>query len=307
MADLWVPGLTRVNLGLRGGPYDDTRKPKAVWHTTEGNSIAGARRAFAECPPHICYDARHRTGEQYVPLNRHSYSLRGAESDDEYCIQVELVGHAGQTHTWPEERLRNIGVDLIRPLRELVGIPDVVVWHGFVSEAEANRRGFRLATARSPIRLTSGQLREFTGHLAHQHAPPPDEHWDVGGLNITRAIQLSHEEDDMPLSNEDIDRIWSYAIDFRAPSNRNYVESRPAAQALGDTMFRVADLHRSLSDDEVKILTAIRELHTAGVPDVQALASALAAALAPLIPSGVTAEQVQEAVRMVFAGPGQPE
>lgn len=190
MADLWLPGWPRVNLGLSGGPYDDTRKPKALWHTTEGSSVAGARRAFAAYPPHLCYDPRNREREQYIALNRHSYSLRGSESDDEYCIQVELVGFAGQSHTWPDEWLRNIGQDVIRPLRELAGVPDVIVWHGFRGADE----GIVLASPRSPIRLTYTQLREFAGHLGHQHAPDPDEHWDPGRLNVARAIALSYEE-----------------------------------------------------------------------------------------------------------------
>lgn len=197
MADVWLPGWRRVDLGLHGGPYDDIRRPKALWHTTEGGSVAGARRAFAPYPPHLCYDPRNRDGEQYVPLNRHSYSLRGAESDDEYCLQIELVGYAGQAHTWPDEWLRNIAVDVIRPLRALAGVPDVVVWHGFLGEAEAGRRRITLASASSPIRLTDAQLREFAGHLGHQHAPRPDEHWDPGGLRIARAIELSHDEEDI--------------------------------------------------------------------------------------------------------------
>lgn len=206
MADIWVPGFTRVDLGatVAGGAYDEWAHPKALWHTTESISADGAERAFRPYPPHLCYDARFRLGRQYVPLNRHSYSLRKSESDDEFCIQVELVGFAADTHIWPDEWLRNIGVDVVRPLRELAGVPDVVVWKGFHGEGE----GIVLASKGSPIRLTDAELRGFSGHLGHQHAPGSgtdgDEHWDPGRLPMQKILDYS-QEDDMPTVKELMD------------------------------------------------------------------------------------------------------
>jgi hypothetical protein len=207
MPDIWIPSLPRVNLGLAGGPYDDWSAPKVLWHTTEGGSVLGARKAFAPYPPHLCYDPNTRQGEQYIPLNRHSYSLRKSESDDEYCIQVELVGYASQTHLWSDTLLRAIAQDIVRPLRELAGVPDVVVWKGFHGE----RDGIVLASTKSPIRLTDAELRAFSGHLGHQHAPGSgtdgDEHWDPGALPMGKILAYSQEGATMALTNTDADVV----------------------------------------------------------------------------------------------------
>jgi hypothetical protein len=213
-----LPGATFIDLGPDGGPYDETAHPKICWHTTEGNSLAGAEAAFRPFPPHLGYDPRSRTLHQYVRLDRHSFALRGDESDDEFVIQIEVVGHAAETPGWPTEWYRNIGVDLIRPLRDLLGVPDQHLrFHG-------PNEGIVLAKATSPIRLTDAAFRGFSGHLGHQHAPAPDVHWDPGGFRIAEAITFSHEEDDMPTAREvaiavldvDLGGGWSLADAARA-------------------------------------------------------------------------------------------
>lgn len=186
---LLVPGFEYVDLGPDGGPYDERAHPKVCWHTTEGSSLAGAEAAFRPYPPHLGYDPRSRDRRQYVDLLRHSYALLGDESDDEYVIQVEVVGRAAETPSWPAEWYRNIGVDVIRPLRQLLGVPDA--HPRFYSD----REGVVLASARSPIRLTDAAFRTFSGHLGHQHVPAPDAHWDPGGFRIDEAINYSHGGD----------------------------------------------------------------------------------------------------------------
>ncbi|ALG06861.1 peptidoglycan recognition protein family protein [Kibdelosporangium phytohabitans] len=59
----------------------------------------------------------------------------------------------------------------------------------------------------------------------------------------------------------------------------------------------------ALSDDEANIIAAVRAQPTGGQVDVQALA----ALLAPLIPTGTTPEQITEAVRLAFARAGAKE
>lgn len=185
----YLPGATFVDLGPDGGPYDEITRPKVCWHTTEGTSIAGAEAAFRSYPPHLCYDPRSRERRQYVRLDRHSYALRGGESDDEYVVQIELVGRAAETHGWPDEWYRNIGEDLVRPLRKTVGVPDQHLRFYRADE------GIVLARPTSPIRLSSSAFRAFSGHLGHQHAPAPDEHWDPGGFRIDKALNYSQEDD----------------------------------------------------------------------------------------------------------------
>ncbi len=182
----YLPGWTFVDLGPDGGAYDETGHPKVCVHTTEGSSLAGAESAYRSYPPHLGYDPRDRTKHQYVRLDRCSYALKGAESDDEYLIQVETIGFAAQTHTWPEDWYRNFGEDVVAPLRAALGVPDT--WLRFYRADE----GIVLASPASPIRLSDSALRGFSGWLGHQHAPAPDEHWDPGGFLIDKAIHYSY-------------------------------------------------------------------------------------------------------------------
>ncbi|SES20792.1 glycoside hydrolase family 25 protein [Lentzea albida] len=191
---VWLPKAKRVNLGanVAGGPYDDVRKPKVCWHFTQGSSLAGARAAFAAYPPHIGYDPKTRELEQYVPLDRHSYAFFNGEADDEYIIQIEVVGFSEQAHLMSDEHVQNIVDDLVDPLEELIGVPPVVIRHGFRGAGE----GIVLASPSSPIRISLEELREFSGHLGHQHIPG-DGHWDPGKFRIDEVLKRSQGEDDM--------------------------------------------------------------------------------------------------------------
>lgn len=280
MADVWIPGFTRVDLGLTGGPYDDWATPKALMHTTEGASVGGARKAFAPYPPHACYDPVTRQGEQYVPLNRHSYSLRKSESDDEYCIQIELVGFAGQTHLWSDTMLRNVAYDVVRPIRALVGVPDVVVWKGFHGEGE----GMVLASTKSPLRLTDAEFRAFSGWLGHQHAPGTgtdgDEHWDPGRLPMRKILDLSREtimaltnadadvvlertrpRHDAPSVNSSLSGIIAYYDEHRiqAQQQRNNIQATQAAhgQALAEIREAVGVPAAATAVDPAALATAL--------------------------------------------------
>ncbi|MDF2969268.1 MAG: hypothetical protein K0Q93_3046, partial [Nocardioidaceae bacterium] len=178
--------------GLAGKPYQFTHNPKGCMHTTEGGSISGAMSAYAPYPPHLIYDWRNRRGVQHVRLDRAAYSAMDG-NDDDYMIQVELVGFAAETRNWPEEALRNVAIDVVAPLEQYFKIPRRIIWHGF----KDGRDGITLAVANSPIRLDWTQLRDFSGWLGHQHLPSPDTHWDPGALPMARIFSYLTEEPDM--------------------------------------------------------------------------------------------------------------
>lgn len=215
MADIWLPGWQRVDLGPDGGPYDEMVHPKACVHTTEGSTLAGAEGAFRPYPPHLGYDPRSRTKRQYVALNRHSYAFRNGETDDEYIIQIEVVGFANQTHTWSEELYRNFAEDVIKPLEQFIGVP-----RNYLRFYRADE-GIVLARKTSPVRLRPAALRNYSGWVGHQHMPgladngsvlpAGDDHWDPGGFLMGKAI--SFLEDDLSASD-----VWSFPISWRAPN-----------------------------------------------------------------------------------------
>lgn len=206
MTDIWLPGYERWPLGLPGLTYDETEHPKCVWHSTQGFSIESAVGAYRAYPPQLIVDPGRRGKVQHIPLNRGGYSLFNSEADDEFAIQVEVVGFAEQMADIPEDQLRWLGEEVARPLHEIMGVPYVVIRHGFRGAGG----GIILADSDSPIRVSLDEMRSFSGHMAHQHVPG-DTHWDIGGFPIHRcltyaqgtapAIPLPVPEEDPDMSN----------------------------------------------------------------------------------------------------------
>ena len=174
---VWLPGYTVIELGPSGGPYDTHDNPKLVWHTTEGSSLAGAETAFAPYPPHLGVDPRTGEKHQYISLDRSAYSLGHSDAEDSWAIQVEVVGYAGQSHTWGADILDWLGIHVAAPVAHAVGVPPVhLVFYG-------EDDGIILASPDSPIRMSLGQWDSFAGHVGHQHCPG-DDHWDPGRLDV---------------------------------------------------------------------------------------------------------------------------
>jgi len=181
----WLPGYTIITLGPSGGTYDRHDNPKLVWHTTEGNSLAGAEAAFARYPPHIGVDPVTGEKHQYIDLDRSAYSLGHSDAEDSFAIQVEVVGRASESWAWSSERLVWLGENVVAPVADAVGVPDLAL--PFYGEGS----GYVLASPDSPVRLTLGDWDNFAGHVGHQHCPG-DDHWDPGALDITAILAAAH-------------------------------------------------------------------------------------------------------------------
>lgn len=182
----WLPGFERMPLpGVPGVPYDEPDDPKAIAHTTEGTSIEGAVRAYAAYPPHVIVDPWKRRKVQHVPGNLAAYALWNADADDSRCFQVEIVGYAADTPGWPDEVLRWLGEEVVRPIHEHIGVPLQCL--PFKGPRDVN---YTLASSSSPLRLTQQQLDSYSGWLGHQHIPG-DNHWDPGGLNMPKILDYA--------------------------------------------------------------------------------------------------------------------
>jgi len=199
---MWLPGYDRLDLGPDGGIYDEMSHPKGCIHTTEGSTLGGAESAYRLYPPHIGYDPNRRIKHQYIRLDRCSYAFKGSESDDEYVIQVEIVGFAAHTHEWGAQAYRNIAEDVIKPLEQAIGIPRTsLVFHG----ADEGIYPY-ISTASSPIRISSAALRNYSGWLGHQHIPSPDTHWDPGRFLIHKCFDhLKSLEPQIPVTKKELD------------------------------------------------------------------------------------------------------
>jgi hypothetical protein len=327
MAD-WLPGWTPYLFNLRGKPYQFTHNPKGCLHTTEGSSIAGALSAYAPYPPHGIYDWRSRERLQHIPLSLASYSAMDG-NDDDYMIQIELVGFAAESRFWPAEAWRNIAEDVIKPIEDHFGVPRRAL--GFKDARDGISPP--LATASSPIRLGWAALRDYSGWLGHQHLPAPDEHWDPGAIQISRAFELiggsaAGKDDDMPVlavgdvRTKDVYKItttpkgtfkeWirsTELLDLFEKSGATVVRVRQAfLDGLWDYVEDDAAVVRKqmdaltakvdsgfgkLADDEANIISALRSLPTGGQVDIPSFVAALVPALAPALPQGVTVDQLQ--------------
>jgi hypothetical protein len=123
-----LDGFTQVDLdstGIQspevGRPYDEQSHPKICLHTTEGSTIEGAETAFARFPPHVAVEFKRRLRHQYLPLDRSSFSLRGDENDDEFVVQIEIVGFANSP-PGPAE-CRWLGSEVVGPIAPALGGP----------------------------------------------------------------------------------------------------------------------------------------------------------------------------------------
>lgn len=173
---MWLPGFERMPISGRPGvPYDEYDDPKAMWHSTQGTSIAGAVQAYAPYPPHLIADPRAKRKGQHIDLDYAAYALWNEDVDDSRCVQIEVVGYAEDAKHWPDEYYRWLGEEVARPLHEHFGVPYVAVWKGFKGPEDVD---YILASASSPLRLTQWEIDHFSGHLAHQHSPG-DSHWDA--------------------------------------------------------------------------------------------------------------------------------
>lgn len=189
---IWLPGYERVDLGLDGKPFEYTHNPKGLLHRTEGSTLAGAESAMRAYPSHLGYDLWTREKHQYISLDLAAYSAMD-ESDNDPIYQVELVGFSKDSRYLPDWALRNIAEDVIKPLADTVGIPPVMIRHGFKDGLDGIYP--YLASPQSPIRISYAELRAFSGWLGHQHLPAPDDHWDPGAINMARLIELAYGDD----------------------------------------------------------------------------------------------------------------
>lgn len=249
MAD-WLPGWERYEYrNLGGKTYQFTHNPKGCIHTTEGSSIAGALKAYAPYPPHGIYDPRNREKLQHVALNRASYSAMDG-NDDDYMVQIEIVGYAAESRNWPDEWYRNIAEDVFKPLEDHFGIPRIGIWKGFADGADGINPP--PATSISPLRLTWDQLRDFSGWLGHQHLPAPDTHWDPGHLQIEKIF--SFMGDDVSLNSENVTVTDSTLF---APYDEN------AAKVLGAILGNVQSIRAVVED----LQDRVGRIETGGVSE----------------------------------------
>ena len=164
----WHPDAKRVVYADAGAFTGGN--PKLVWHTTEGSSLP----RYSGSAPHFTLNPK--TGElwQHVPVNRSARSLEHpagtVETNRAHAIQVELIGFAKDSGSWPDSSYARIA-KLARWIEANTGVP----------------RKCSVTFSNTPKRLTDSAWLGYSGHLGHQHVPN-NHHWDPGKLDIKKVL-----------------------------------------------------------------------------------------------------------------------
>lgn len=302
MPTVWIPeaeDLAAVGTSgdMLGGP------PRAVWHTTEAPSgFSRAGTAYFDlmhrvltgkaAEPHILWDPITDRMGQFFPLNRSSRSLKNDAASGTStnktgvtCIQIEVVGYASSPFTdyWkPGPNYRA----LMAAIRSW-GIPDR--WPGG-----------RMSAAGEDVSRSLTTWKTEAGHYGHCHVPG-NSHWDCGAVDQQAIFHAASTP--APTQQED---------PFMALTDSEQRELLEAARYLkqGGTGDRF------IHEIPARANTYVAQSVAALVRDLDVDEAALAAGLAPLLASaviaaigdakGITADDVEAAVRRVFADAATP-
>ncbi len=268
---VWVLGFPRDESiqGAGGGSY--TGGPgKFLWHTTEGgwdSSMSVFRNSLTA--PHVMADPKTRRKVQFIPLDRSAYALRNESGDVEtnrdQVLQVEIVGFAGESHTWPASWLEWLGVEVLAPM--VAGAPfpiDITQFPTFYGEDA----GFTLASTSARQRFSGSKWDGWNGQVGHQHAPE-NSHWDPGKLNVAKITEAAQGE--AGLSAQDVRDInRGTALIVGAAAAKIIDQNQRQTNVLRTAIWKAAGW---TADD---IAAAIAEDPNDDTVDPAALADALA-------------------------------
>ncbi|GAB2718041.1 hypothetical protein [Streptomyces bullii] len=277
-----------------------------VVHTTEGRSLpsynGGAMAPTVTGVPDI--KARRIRWYQHYDVDESARALAnklgGVETNTANVFQIELVGtcDAKKSTVWDGKRA---GVDyiywpgaedwalaevawLVRWLHDYHDVPLTCVKDWLAYGKDPRRPGVTPASyGASPARMPMSAWRSFTGWCGHQHVPEND-HGDPGSMNFARVIQIakgdSIQEEDVPLTNDDVRKIW-LSDGFVANPNQATAKDNPyIAPATG-----LRNIESVVRRTEAK-LAALQETND---KLVQAVAT-LAANVGDLDPAAIVAE-----------------
>ena len=143
----------------------------------------------------------------------------------------------------------------LRP--ETWGIPGLLIWAADYGPNDGQRHP---------------DLSPYTGPVAvHQYT----DRGTIPGV-VSGGVDLNWALTDIITMQED-DVSWTDPLSLTAPGNRDYAETHTAAEALGDTFYRVADIAKAMPE----LLDRLDRIEQRPAADVDE--AALAVQLAPLL------------------------
>lgn len=170
MGAIWHPDAVR-RIHIDAGGFQAGGR-KLVWHTTETTGLPN----YGGSAPHFTLDPADGRLWQHIPLNRAARALKAGGPNFWNTVQVELLGFARDTHTWPDARYERIA-KLARWIEANFGVPRTVA---------VTFQG----NGATPHLPSLAAFRAYEGHIGHQHVPGND-HWDPGRFKIDLVIGMA--------------------------------------------------------------------------------------------------------------------
>jgi hypothetical protein len=185
MADpaLWFPGARLNQLAPVDGGSILGGKPKCLHHSTETSGFPSYSTGFF---PNMTINPVTGEVRQHIPANRAGRALRnetgGVQTNRWNVFQIEWIGFANKVPFHP------VGAEVAAWLEDVRSCPRVerVNWLPFPS-----------SFGQTGVRLSDAAWTDYSGHLAHMHAPEND-HGDPGWPFPIGQI-LEGDDDFMPL------------------------------------------------------------------------------------------------------------
>lgn len=228
MADLWFPGANLTHKAPVDGGSILGGKPKCLWHGTETKGLPGYSTGYFPNMT-ICSG----TPFQHIPANRASRALRnesgGVQTNRWNVFQIEVCGFANKLVYYP------VMTEVAQWLKEVRGCPmtEAVNWLPYDASFGATN-----------VRLSASAWSNYTGHLAHMHAPE-NVHGDTGWPFPIQQI-LSGGEEDLPLTEKEWERLEGI-VDKKMREGVRYndhgeIETPGAANSHLEIVKRIAEL-----------------------------------------------------------------
>jgi hypothetical protein len=156
----------------------DTAPHRLVLHTTEGTSFPSYSSGGV---PHLTFNPATNEVRQHLPFDVAAYTMQGGDhspnSEAGTTLQVEMIGYAKDTPTWPAQNYENLRA-LIMWFYTNMAVPYVFPFPFTGSD------GYGTDGA---VRQTWDAWASASGIVGHSNAPY-NEHWDPGALDTARLM-----------------------------------------------------------------------------------------------------------------------
>jgi hypothetical protein len=205
----WYPPADRSQDRSRFSGIEMSRVTKLLLHSTETQGWPG----YPNFAPQFTYDPWKHLWRQHMRLPLSASTLAdprwtAVRENRDDIVQVEIVGYCDPGR-WADYG-KNVEKMDARALRDLgkfaawlhrewsLPLRQSVTWVSYP-------KSYGLKAAQ---RLSSSKFDAYTGLLGHQHASG-NSHGDPGRINIAAILDaaIAEGDDDMPLSESDIDKI----------------------------------------------------------------------------------------------------